>query len=137
MESFSMANLCIKTPSSGIPILKFQLLVLRPRPSEHWAQHISKDWKKWYIRSYKNKHFNPNNFFPGHSQRDWWNLLRWGIGRDLQRCKLFSSFNISVAFFISFVSTPKIIKVFQFHNFRSFQMDPPSIDFNEFVKIMS
>ena len=29
-------------------------------------------------------------FFPGHSQRDWWNLLRWGIGRDLQRCKLFS-----------------------------------------------
>ena len=64
-------------------------------------------------------------FFPGHSQRDWWNLLRWGIGRDLQRCKLFSSSNISVAFFISFVSNPKIIKVFRFHNFRSFSDGSP------------
>ena len=30
-----MANLCIKTPSSAIQVLKFQLLVLRPRPSAH------------------------------------------------------------------------------------------------------
>ena len=29
-----MANLCIKTPSSAIQVLKFQLLVLRPRPNE-------------------------------------------------------------------------------------------------------
>ena len=28
-----MANLCIKTPSSAIQVLIFQLLVLRPRPS--------------------------------------------------------------------------------------------------------
>ena len=28
-----MANLCIKTPSSAIQVLKFQLLVLRPRPN--------------------------------------------------------------------------------------------------------
>ena len=27
-----MANLCIKTPSSAILVLIFQLLVLRPRP---------------------------------------------------------------------------------------------------------
>ena len=27
-----MANLCIKTPSSAIQVLIFQLLVLRPRP---------------------------------------------------------------------------------------------------------
>ena len=30
-----MANLCIKTPSSAILVLIFQLLVLRPRPSQH------------------------------------------------------------------------------------------------------
>ena len=30
-----MANLCIKTPSSAILVLIFQLLVLRPRPSVH------------------------------------------------------------------------------------------------------
>ena len=29
-----MANLCIKTPSSAILVLIFQLLVLRPRPNE-------------------------------------------------------------------------------------------------------
>ena len=28
-----MANLCIKTPSSAIQVLIFQLLVLRPRPT--------------------------------------------------------------------------------------------------------
>ena len=28
-----MANLCIKTPSSAILVLIFQLLVLRPRPN--------------------------------------------------------------------------------------------------------
>ena len=28
-----MANLCIKTPSSATYVLKFQLLVLRPRPN--------------------------------------------------------------------------------------------------------
>ena len=30
-----MANLCIKTPSSAIQVLIFQLLVLRPRPNVH------------------------------------------------------------------------------------------------------
>ena len=30
-----MANLCIKTPSSAILVLIFQLLVLRPRPIGH------------------------------------------------------------------------------------------------------
>ena len=30
-----MANLCIKTPSSAIQVLIFQLLVLRPRPNNH------------------------------------------------------------------------------------------------------
>ena len=30
-----MANLCIKTPSSAILVLIFQLLVLRPRPNGH------------------------------------------------------------------------------------------------------
>ena len=30
-----MANLCIKTPSSAILVLIFQLLVLRPRPNSH------------------------------------------------------------------------------------------------------
>ena len=30
-----MANLCIKTPSSAILVLIFQLLVLRPRPTTH------------------------------------------------------------------------------------------------------
>ena len=30
-----MANLCIKTPSSAIQVLIFQLLVLRPRPNLH------------------------------------------------------------------------------------------------------
>ena len=30
-----MANLCIKTPSSAIQVLIFQLLVLGPRPTEH------------------------------------------------------------------------------------------------------
>ena len=29
-----MANLCIKTPSSAILVLIFQLLVLRPRPND-------------------------------------------------------------------------------------------------------
>ena len=29
-----MANLCIKTPNSAIQVLIFQLLVLRPRPSD-------------------------------------------------------------------------------------------------------
>ena len=29
-----MANLCIKTPSSAIQVLIFQLLVLRPRPTD-------------------------------------------------------------------------------------------------------
>ena len=35
-----MANLCIKTPSSATCVLIFQLLVLRPRPSEHWGNGI-------------------------------------------------------------------------------------------------
>ena len=30
-----MANLCIKTPSSAILVLIFQLLVLRPRPNRY------------------------------------------------------------------------------------------------------
>ena len=35
-----MANLCIKTPSSAIQVLIFQLLVLRPRPNKQvwWLQ---------------------------------------------------------------------------------------------------
>ena len=36
-----MANLCIKTPSSAIQVLIFQLLVLRPRPSGQVEQG---DW---------------------------------------------------------------------------------------------
>ena len=33
-----MANLCIKTPSSAILVLIFQLLVLRPRPTGQGGQ---------------------------------------------------------------------------------------------------
>ena len=35
-----MANLCIKTPSSAIQVLIFQLLVLRPRPNITISQVI-------------------------------------------------------------------------------------------------
>ena len=38
-----MANLCIKTPSSAILVLIFQLLVLRPRPNEEEDQPKSDD----------------------------------------------------------------------------------------------
>ena len=34
-----MVNLCIKTPSSAILVLIFQLLVLRPRPTPHPHHH--------------------------------------------------------------------------------------------------
>ena len=37
-----MANLCIKTPSFAILVLIFQLLVLRPRPSDH-VDHVAID----------------------------------------------------------------------------------------------
>ena len=54
-----MANLCIKTPSSAIQVLIFQLLVLRPRPTphekringpilEHTLQHIRKKKQRVY-----------------------------------------------------------------------------------------
>ena len=36
-----MANLCIKTPSSAILVLIFQLLVLRPRPNAHILLHFA------------------------------------------------------------------------------------------------
>ena len=46
-----MANLCIKTPSSAILVLIFQLLVLRPRPSAQrwWASGSNLSAFKWLI----------------------------------------------------------------------------------------
>ena len=40
-----MANLCIKTPSSATYALKFQLLVLRPRPSVHIFAYLREERK--------------------------------------------------------------------------------------------
>ena len=42
-----MANLCIKTPSSAIQVLIFQLLVLRPRPKAH--THIIETALEWIL----------------------------------------------------------------------------------------
>ena len=52
-----MANLCIKTPSSAILVLIFQLLVLRPRPSAQ-AECTTKLFDKFMT------HFNSLHILP-------------------------------------------------------------------------
>ena len=111
-----MANLCIKTPSSAILVLIFQLLVLRPRPSEHWAQHISKViWGATRISTFFQVILKEIDETFSDEELD-------GICSDVS---CFPHPTSQWHFFINFASTPKIIKVFRFHNFRSFSDGSP------------
>ena len=63
---------------------------VRPREKENEQRKITKleDIIRWY---FKNIALKKSPYFTvilaGHSQRDWWNLLWRGIGRNHQRCK--------------------------------------------------
>ena len=65
-----MANLCIKTPSSAILVLIFQLLVLRPRPHQHFQRPQHCHWPTTKIKTILTL-----------KESHWIQMLRW---RQLQ-----------------------------------------------------
>ena len=101
MGSFSMANLCIKTPSSASEVLIFQLLVLRPRPNEQCMaefqtvpdiRKVTNLWEnheKWTMFHFQAEHLEDKTETEGGSRGRMHHLL---VSRTILRKKCISYF---------------------------------------------